>query len=84
MGLESVLAIVIVGAVSGWLAGRIVSGYGFGLLGNIAVGIAGAFVATLVLPALGIGAGGGFGRAILHSTLGAVLLLVLIRVVRRA
>ncbi|RVP90966.1 GlsB/YeaQ/YmgE family stress response membrane protein, partial [Sinorhizobium meliloti] len=45
MGIESILVFLIVGAVAGWLAGLIVSGGGFGLLGNIVIGIVGAFIA---------------------------------------
>jgi len=45
MGIQSILVIVIIGAIAGWLAGQIVKGFGFGLLGNIVVGILGAFVA---------------------------------------
>ena len=59
MALESLLVILLVGAVAGWLAGLIVKGYGFGLLGNIVVGIVGAFVAGLILPTLGLNIGSG-------------------------
>ena len=83
MGIESLLVMLIVGAVAGWLAGRIVAGYGFGALGNIVVGIVGAFVAGLILPRLGFTVGGGVLTAIVHATLGAVILLVLIRLVKR-
>jgi uncharacterized membrane protein YeaQ/YmgE (transglycosylase-associated protein family) len=83
MGIDSVVVLVIVGALAGWLAGRIVTGYGFGLIGNIVVGIVGAFIAGLILPALGFGVGGGVLAAILHATIGAVILLFLIRIVKR-
>jgi len=83
MGIDSVLVLVIVGALAGWLAGRIVTGYGFGLLGNVVVGVVGAFVAGLILPALGFGVGGGVLAALLHATIGAVILLFLIRLVKR-
>jgi uncharacterized membrane protein YeaQ/YmgE (transglycosylase-associated protein family) len=83
MGIDSVVVLVIVGALAGWLAGRIVTGYGFGLIGNIVVGIVGAFIAGLILPALGFGVGGGVLAATLHATIGAVILLFLIRIVKR-
>lgn len=83
MGIDSVVVLLIVGALAGWLAGRIVTGYGFGLLGNVVVGIVGAFIAGLILPALGFGVGGGVLAAILHATIGAVILLFLIRIVKR-
>ena len=83
MGIESVLVFLIVGAIAGWLAGKIVEGYGFGLIGNIVVGIVGALIAGFILPRLGFGVGGGFFWAILHSTIGAIILLVLIRLIRK-
>ena len=84
MGIESILVFLIVGAVAGWLAGLIVSGFGFGLVGNIVVGIVGAFIAGYLFPAIGVRLGSGIIAAILHSTIGAVILLVLIKVIKRA
>lgn len=84
MGIGSNLVIILIGAVAGWLAGLIVKGFGFGLLGNIVVGIVGAFVAGLIFPAIGLGFGGGIIGSIIHATLGAVILLFLIKLVKRA
>ncbi|APG83418.1 transglycosylase [Sinorhizobium americanum CCGM7] len=84
MGIESILVFLIVGAVAGWLAGLIVSGFGFGLIGNIVIGVIGALIAGYLFPALGITLGTGILAAILHSTIGAVILLVLIRIVKQA
>ena len=84
MGIESILLIIIIGAIAGWLAGKIVKGFGFGLLGNIVVGIVGAFIAGLIFPVIGLGFGGGILGGIIHATLGAVILLFLIRLVKRA
>ncbi len=84
MGIESILVFLIVGAIAGWLAGLIVSGFGFGLVGNIVVGIVGAFIAGYLFPAIGVSLGSGIIAAILHSTIGAVILLVLIKVIKRA
>ena len=84
MGIQSILVIVIIGAIAGWLAGQIVKGFGFGLLGNIVVGILGAFVAGLIFPVIGLGFGGGIVGAVIHATLGAVILLFLIKLVKRA
>ena len=67
----------------GWLSGKIMSGRGFGLLGNIIVGIVGAFVAGLIFPALGFSVGGGTIASIVHATIGAVILLFLIGLVKR-
>jgi len=79
---ESILVILLVGFVAGWLAGKIVRGTGFGLIGDIAIGIVGAFIASWLLPRLGISLGVGVVRAIINSTIGAVLLLLIIRLVR--
>lgn len=84
MALESLLIILLVGAVAGWLAGLIVKGFGYGLLGNIVVGIVGAFVAGLLFPRLGVSIGSGVAGAIVHATIGAVILLFLIRLIKRA
>jgi len=84
MGIESILVFLIVGAIAGWLAGLIVSGFGFGIVGNIVVGIVGAFIAGYLFPAIGVSLGSGIIAAILHSTIGAVILLVLIKVIKRA
>lgn len=84
MSIESLLVFLLIGAIAGWLAGVIVKGFGFGLVGNIVVGIVGAFIAGMIFPAIGFGLGGGIAGSILHATIGAVLLLVLIRVLKRA
>ena len=56
---ESLLAWLIVGAIAGWLAGLVVKGYGFGLIGNIVVGIVGAVIAGWLFPKIGINLGTG-------------------------
>ncbi len=84
MALESLFVILLVGAVAGWLAGLIVKGYGYGLLGNIVIGIVGAFVAGFILPRLGLSIGAGIAGSIIHATIGAVILLFLIRLIKRA
>ncbi|MDP1556031.1 MAG: GlsB/YeaQ/YmgE family stress response membrane protein [Hyphomonas sp.] len=84
MTIESLLIFLLIGAIAGWLAGVLVKGYGFGLVGNIVVGIVGAFVAGLLFPALGLNFGGGILGSIVFATIGAVLLLVIIRVFKRA
>jgi uncharacterized membrane protein YeaQ/YmgE (transglycosylase-associated protein family) len=84
MGVESLLVFIVIGAIAGWLAGIIVKGYGFGLLGNIVVGIVGAFIAGWLFPALGISLGAGIVASIIYAVIGAVILLVLIRLVKSA
>lgn len=84
MGIESLVVFILVGAVAGWVAGQLVKGYGFGLIGNIAVGIVGAFIAGFLFPALGLSLGGGILAAIIHATIGAVILLFVIKLVKQA
>ena len=77
------VSVLIIGGISGWLAGRLVSGYGFGVIGNIVVGVVGAMIAQYLFPRIGLGFGGGAISDIIRSTVGAVVLLVLIRVIKR-
>jgi uncharacterized membrane protein YeaQ/YmgE (transglycosylase-associated protein family) len=79
---ESILAWIIIGAIAGWLAGVLVKGYGFGLIGNVVVGMLGAGVAGLLAPRLGLHTES-FGGNIVASLLGALVLLVLVGLVRR-
>lgn len=83
MGIESLVILLIVGAIAGWLAGVIMKGYGFGLIGNIVVGIIGALIGGWLLPQLGIYIGGGIVGAIINATIGAVILLFVIGLVKR-
>jgi len=77
---------IIVGAIAGFLAGLVVKGYGLGLVGNIIVGIVGAFLAGWLLPTLGVGfsLGSPLLTSIAYATIGAIVLLLLIGLVRRA
>ncbi|AZO50942.1 MAG: GlsB/YeaQ/YmgE family stress response membrane protein [Mesorhizobium sp.] len=84
MGIESLLIFIIIGAIAGWLAGLVVSGFGFGLIGNIIVGIIGAFIAGWLFPRLGFAIGGGILAAIINATLGAIILLLVVKVLKRA
>jgi uncharacterized membrane protein YeaQ/YmgE (transglycosylase-associated protein family) len=84
MALEALLIILVIGAVAGWLAGQIVRGMGFGLIGNIVVGIVGAFIAGWLLPRIGIVIGGGMLGSIINATIGAVVLLVIVGLIKRA
>ncbi len=80
---ESLLVILFVGLIAGWLAGKIVRGTGFGVIGDILVGIAGALVASLLFPKLGISIPvGHVVREIIYSAIGAVVLLLIVRLVR--
>ncbi len=84
MPVETLLIWLVVGAVAGWLAGVIVKGGGFGLLGDIVVGIIGAFVGGWLLPKLGVHLGVGIVAIVASATIGALVLLLVLRLVRRA
>jgi len=79
---EGILVILFVGLIAGWLAGKIVRGTGFGLIGDILVGIAGALLANLLFPRLGIRLGTGLVSEIIYSAIGAILLLLIVRLIR--
>ncbi|HKS86425.1 MAG TPA: GlsB/YeaQ/YmgE family stress response membrane protein [Pseudolabrys sp.] len=76
---QGILVILLVGLVAGWLAGKIVEGGGFGLIGDIAIGIVGALIGSWLMPRLGIHLASGVLSAIIIATIGAVLLLVIVR-----
>jgi uncharacterized membrane protein YeaQ/YmgE (transglycosylase-associated protein family) len=78
---ESLIVILVVGIVAGWLAGQIVRGGGFGLIGDLLVGIMGAFIGNWLLPRLNIHLGSGTVALIVNATIGAIVLLVLIRLI---
>src|SRR5260370_34973539 len=78
---ESILVILFVGLVAGWLAGKIVRGTGFGIIGDILVGIAGALVASLLFPKLGIHLGTGLVSEITYSAIGSLVLLLVSRLI---
>ena len=79
----SILAALLIGAIAGWLAGLIVRGAGFGLIDNIVVGIIGALVAGWLLPKLNVTLASGTLGSILDATVGAVIVLVVLSLIRR-
>jgi uncharacterized membrane protein YeaQ/YmgE (transglycosylase-associated protein family) len=79
---QSLLVILFVGLVAGWLAGQIVRGTGFGIIGDILVGVVGAFIATLLFPRLGFHLGSSLISEILYSAIGAIILLLVVRLLR--
>ena len=80
---QGILVILIIGLIAGWLASKIVSGGGLGIIGDIVVGIVGALIAAWLFPKLGIRLGTGVIREIIDATIGAIILLVIVRLVRR-
>ena len=83
MDIQTLLIILAIGAVAGWLAGVIMKGGGYGLLGDIVIGIIGAFVGGFLFGLLGISAGGLIGQ-IITATAGAVVLIFVLRMVKKA
>jgi uncharacterized membrane protein YeaQ/YmgE (transglycosylase-associated protein family) len=83
MDINSLIIFLAIGAIAGWLAGNIMKGCGFGLLGNILIGIVGAIVGGSVFNFLGLVAGGLLG-SIITATVGAIILLFVISLVKRA
>lgn len=79
---EGILVILLVGVIAGWLAGQIVRGTGFGLIADLCIGIVGALIGSWLLPRLDIHLGVGIVAAIVQATIGAVLLLVVLKLVR--
>lgn len=83
MQLEPLIILLLIGAAAGYLAGLVVKGYGFGTIGNIAVGITGALIGGWLLPQIGLFPGSGYFGQTISATIGAVLLLILIQFVRK-
>ena len=83
MTVESLLIILAVGLIAGWLASMLVRGGGFGLIGDIVVGLIGALIGAWLLPKLGVRVGAGIVAQIASATIGAVVLLIILRIVRR-
>ncbi len=79
----NLLIFLLIGALAGWLAGVVVKGRGFGVLVNIIVGVLGAFFGGWLLPRLGVSFGGDMGLFI-TAFLGAVILLAIISLIKRA
>ena len=79
---EGLIVILFVGLVAGWLAGKIVRGTGFGIIGDILVGIAGALISSLLFPRLGIHLATGLAGEIIYSAIGAIILLLVVRLIR--
>jgi uncharacterized membrane protein YeaQ/YmgE (transglycosylase-associated protein family) len=79
----SLITLLIVGLVAGWLAGKLIDGTGFGLIGDIVVGIIGAFIGSWLLAQLGIFIGMGIVGAIITAAIGAAVLLIVIKLIKK-
>ena len=75
---------LLIGLVAGWLAGQIMKGGGFGLIGDLIVGVIGALLGGFLFGLLGLSAGGGLIGSLVVATVGAIVLLLLLRLIKRA
>lgn len=80
----NLLWFLIVGLIAGWLAGVLVKGGGYGLVGDLIVGAVGAILGGWLFSAFGATGGGGLIGSIIVATVGAVVLLLIVRLVKRA
>ena len=80
----SLLWFLVVGLVAGWLAGILVKGGGFGLVGDLIVGVIGAFLGGFLFSTFGVSMGGGLVGSLVVATVGAVVLLFIVRLIKRA
>jgi uncharacterized membrane protein YeaQ/YmgE (transglycosylase-associated protein family) len=78
---EGLLIIILVGIVAGWLAGQVMQGTGFGLVGDLVVGLLGAFIGDWLLPQLNIHLGVGIVALIINAVIGAIVLLLILRLI---
>jgi uncharacterized membrane protein YeaQ/YmgE (transglycosylase-associated protein family) len=83
MTVETLIIFLVIGAVAGWLAGVLVRGYGFGLVGNMLVGVIGSFIGGWLFTSFHLIHGGGLLGSVIGATAGAVLLLIIVRLFRR-
>jgi uncharacterized membrane protein YeaQ/YmgE (transglycosylase-associated protein family) len=84
MDSHGIIVWLIIGAAAGWLAGTLLKGGGFGLLGNIVVGIVGAFIGGWLSSVLGVSIGSGMIASFITATIGAGILLFIVGMFRRA
>jgi len=84
MDATGLIVFLVIGAVAGWLAGNIMRGGGFGLIGNIIVGIIGAFLGSWIFKALNVAIGSGLINSIVTALVGAIVLLFLVGLIKRA
>ena len=73
---------LIIGLVAGWLAGKIMKGSGYGVIGDLVLGVIGAMVGGHIFGWFGILAGGFIGSVVV-ATIGAILLVLLVRAIKQ-
>jgi len=75
---------ILIGLAAGWLAGQVMKGGGFGVLGDIVVGVIGALLGGFLFRTFGVSAGGGLLGSLIVATIGAIVLLSVLRLVKKA
>lgn len=84
MSVMGLLFWLLIGAIAGWLAGELMRGRGFGVIGNIIVGIVGALVGGFLFDVLGLAPNAGMVGSLITATIGAIVLLFLVGMLRGA
>jgi uncharacterized membrane protein YeaQ/YmgE (transglycosylase-associated protein family) len=79
---EAIIVWIVIGGIAGWMAGLIVEGYGFGLFGNVVIGIIGAAIASLIMPLVGLNIETKLIK-LFAATMGAIVLLLVFGAIRR-
>lgn len=75
--------VVVLGILAGWIAGKIFKGRGFGLVGDLVVGVIGSFLGSFIFGLIGLSAYGLIGRLVV-AVVGAIILLWLIRLIKKS
>lgn len=83
MDITSLLIFLLIGAIAGWIAGSVMKGKGYGIIGNMIIGIIGAVVGGFIFGLLGISAGGLIG-SLITATVGAIALIFVVRLIKKA
>ncbi len=83
-GLILIVIVVVAGAVVGWLANVAVGGTGYGLQGDLITGVVGAFIGNYLLPKVGLFFGGGYVAETINALIGAIVLVAVVKLVKRA
>ena len=84
MSATSLIWFLLIGLIAGWLAGKVMRGGSFGVVGDMIVGIIGALLGGWIFGKLGISAGGGLLGAIITAFIGAIVFIFLLRLIKRA
>lgn len=80
----SLILFLLIGAIAGWIAGKLLRGGGFGLIGNLVVGIVGAVIGGHLFSYLGVSTGGGLIGSLVTAVIGALVLLFIVGLIKRA